>query len=140
LINEVNVSFSLAALITARILNWKKERLTIRTEMLRNFYLLLGFVMVLITFYHMIPDKYVTLSWAAVALVYFGLSLLLKNVKYRWMALSTLIAAAFYLFIVDLSRIELVYRVLALLFLAAISIGLSIYYTRGSRAKNPEVE
>jgi len=45
------------------------------------------------------------------------------------MALGTMICAAFYLFIVDLARIEIVYRVLALLFLAAISIGISIYYT-----------
>jgi hypothetical protein len=45
------------------------------------------------------------------------------------MALGTMISAALYLFIVDLARIELVYRILALLFLAAISIGISIYYT-----------
>jgi hypothetical protein len=40
-----------------------------------------------------------------------------------------MICAAIYLFIVDLARIELIYRVLALLFLSAISIGISIYYT-----------
>jgi hypothetical protein len=45
------------------------------------------------------------------------------------MALGTMICSAFYLFLVDLARIEIIYRVLALLFLAAISIGISIYYT-----------
>jgi hypothetical protein len=45
-----------------------------------------------------------------------------------------MIFAAIYLFIVDLARIELIYRILALLFLAAISIGISIYYT--NRVKN----
>jgi hypothetical protein len=53
------------------------------------------------------------------------------------MALGTMICAACYLFIVDLARIELIYRVLALLFLAAISIGISIYYTnRTKKLKN----
>ncbi|MEJ2593840.1 MAG: hypothetical protein P8100_01630 [bacterium] len=138
LINEVNISFTLAAFVTARILNWKKERLTIKTEALRNIYLFLGFVMMLITLYYLIPDRYITLSWVVAGLVYFLLSIILKNVKYRWMALGTLGAAAVYLFIVDLARIELVYRVIALMFLAIISIGLSIFYARRSRNKPQE--
>jgi hypothetical protein len=70
------------------------------------------------------------------ALLYFLLSFVLKNVKYRYMALGTMICAAFYLFLVDLARIEIIYRVLALLFLAAISIGISMYYT--SRIKKTD--
>jgi len=85
--------------------------------------------MVLYALIHAVPKQFVTLSWTLAALVYFLISILLKNVKYRYMALGTVICAAFYLFIVDLARIEIVYRVLALLFLAAISIGISIYYT-----------
>jgi len=45
------------------------------------------------------------------------------------MALGTMICAAFYLFIIDLASIEIVYRVLALLLLAVVSIGISIYYS-----------
>ncbi|PLW97991.1 MAG: hypothetical protein C0591_05400 [Marinilabiliales bacterium] len=134
-IDSINISFSIVALSTARILNWKKNRLTIQTDMLRNVYLLIGYVMVLITLYHLIPDRYITLSWTAAAVVYFVLSLVLKNVKYRYLALGTMLAAAFYLFIVDLARIELVYRIIALMFLAMISIGLSIYYTIKSKRK-----
>jgi len=63
------------------------------------------------------------------------LSLILKNVKYRYLALGTMIAATFYLFIVDLAKIELVFRILALMFLAIISIGLSIYYSRKNKKK-----
>jgi uncharacterized membrane protein len=63
------------------------------------------------------------------ALLYFLLSFILKNVKYRYMALGTMICTAFYLFIIDMARIDIIYRVLAFLFLAAISIGISIYYT-----------
>ena len=88
-----------------------------------------GFIMVLFALIHAVPKQFVTLSWTMSALLYFLISILLKNVKYRYMALGTMICAGFYLFIVDLARIELVYRVLALLFLATISIGISIYYT-----------
>lgn len=135
-IDGVDISFSIAALVTARILNWKKDRLTIKTDMLRNIYLLIGFVMILITLYHVVPAHYVALSWTSAAIVYFILSLILKNVKYRYMALGTMIAAAFYLFIVDLATIELVFRIIALLFLALISIGLSIFYSRKNKKDN----
>ncbi len=134
-LNGVNISFTLVALITARILNWKRDQLTIKTDMLRNIYLFIGFIMVLITLYHLIPERYITFSWTAVAVLYFVLSLILKNVKYRYLALGTMLAAAFYLFIIDLAKIELVYRIIALLFLAVISIGLSIYYSKKSKRK-----
>ncbi len=132
----INISFSIVALITARILNWKKERLTITTEIIRNFYLIVAFLIVLYTLYHLVPNQYITLSWTIAAVLYFAFSMLLKNVKYRYMALGTMIAAALYLFIVDLARIGLVYRVIALLFLAIISIGLSFYYTKKLKRKD----
>ncbi len=125
----VNFSFALVALISARVINWQSPRLQIKTDLIRNLYMFEGFIMVLFSLIHAVPKQFVTLSWTMGALVYFLLSILLKNVKYRYMALGTMICAAFYLFIVDLARIEIVYRVLALLFLAAISIGISIYYT-----------
>jgi len=128
-ISYVNFSFALIALISARIINWKRSRLQIETDLMRNLYMIEGFFMMLYALAHCVPKQFVTLSWTLAALLYFGLGYLLKNVKYRYMALGTMICAAFYLFIVDLARIEIIYRVLALLFLAAISIGISIYYT-----------
>ena len=128
-IDGVNFSFALVALISARIINWQSSRLQIQTDLIRNLYMIEGFIMVLYALIHAVPKQFVTLSWTMAALLYFLISILLKNVKYRYMALGTMICAAFYLFIVDLARIEIVYRVLALLFLAAISIGISIYYT-----------
>lgn len=125
----VNFSFALVALISARVINWKRSRLQIQTDLIRNLYMTEGFIMVLYALIHAVPKQFVTLSWTMAALLYFVLSILLKNVKYRYMALGTMICATFYLFIVDLARIEIVYRVLALLFLAVISIGISIYYT-----------
>ena len=135
--DAMNISFSFVALATARILNWKKERLTIQTDLIRNFYLITAFPMVLFTLHHMVPVQFVTLSWAVAAVVYLLLSFLLKNVKYRYMALGTMIAASFYLFLVDLARIELVFRIIALLSLAFISIGISFYYNKRLK-KKPE--
>jgi hypothetical protein len=128
-VNGVNFCFALIALISARIINWKRSRLYIKTDMIRNLYMIEGFFMMLLALLHAVPKQFVTFSWSMAALLYFFISLLLKNIKYRYMALGTMICSAFYLFIVDLARIEIIYRVLALLFLAVISIGISIYYT-----------
>jgi hypothetical protein len=128
-VNSVNFSFALVALVSARIINWKSSRLHIKTDLIRNLYMAEGFVMMLVALMHAVPKQFVTFSWTMAALLYFLVSLLLKNIKYRYMALGTMICSAFYLFIVDLARIEIVYRILALLFLAALSIGISIYYT-----------
>jgi uncharacterized membrane protein len=54
----------------------------------------------------------------------------MRNIKYRWMALSCVIATALYLFLVDLAKVEIIYRVMAFLFLAVITIGISFYYVR----------
>jgi hypothetical protein len=128
-VNAVNFSFMLTALVSARIINWKKSRLQIKTDLIRNLYMFEGFIMMLFALIHAVPKQFVTFSWTMAALFYFIVSLLLKNIKYRYMALGTMICSALYLFIVDLARIEIIYRVLALLFLAAISIGISVYYT-----------
>lgn len=132
-IDNINVSFAIVALVTARILNWKRHRLDIKTDFIRNTYLVFGFFSVLFALYHLFQPQYITLSWSGAALVYFCLSLLLKNVKYRYLALGTVLAAAFYLFVFDMARIDILYRVLAFLFLAIISIGVSIYYSRKTK-------
>ena len=41
ILDGVNISFSIVALVTARILNWKRDRLTIKTSLLRNVYLVI---------------------------------------------------------------------------------------------------
>jgi hypothetical protein len=132
-VDGVNFSFALISLVSARIINWKKSRLRIETDLLRNLYLIEGFFMVLYALFHAVPKQFITLSWTIAALLYFVLSFILKNVKYRYMALGTIISAAIYLFMVDLARIEIIYRVLALLCMAAISIGISMYYTNRNK-------
>jgi hypothetical protein len=134
--DSANFSFALIAIVSARVINWQSPRLKIETHIIRNLYLIEGFMMVLLALYHAVPKRFITLSWIMAALIYFLLSIFLKNVKYRYMALGTMICAALYLFMVDLASIEIIYRVMALLFLAAISIGISMYYT--NRLKKQE--
>jgi uncharacterized membrane protein len=128
--DSINFSFAFVGLATARILNWKKERLTLKTELFRNIYLIASFVIVLYTLYHVVPSEYVTLTWVGAAIVYFVFSFVLKNVKYRWMSIGTLIVTAFYLFFVDLKNMAMEYRVIAFLFLAVISLAASMYYAK----------
>ncbi len=137
-VDKVNFAFVATAFISARVINWKKERLTLKTEMIRNTYLITLFFSMLFALYHMVPKQYVTLSWTLAAVFYFIMSLILKNIKYRWMAITTVLFTGFYLFFVDFTNLETGYRVLAFLFLAIISIGASIYFTKRIRKRLPQ--
>lgn len=139
-IHTVNFSFAFVALITARIINWKKKRLEIQTEFIRNIYLLFGFIMILVSLYKVVPDKYITLSWTLAALFFFVMSIILSNIKYRWLAITTMIVSAFHFFLFDLKNISLGYRIIALLFLAIISLGISIFYSRRVKIKKAKDE
>lgn len=136
-INSINISFAVIALVSARIINWKKDRLEIQTDLLRNVYMIVAFLTVLYSLYKAVPENYVTLSWTIAAVIYFVVSIILHNIKYRWMAISTMIAAAIYLFIVDLATVGMVYRIIAFMFLSIISIGISLYYAK-QKKKNSE--
>ena len=134
-VTSANISFALVALVSARIVNWKKQLLRIKTELLRNTYLVTGFIMVLYALYRAVPGQYVTLSWISAAILYFVLSFAIHNIKYRYLALATMVATALYLFIVDLARVEIIVRVIAFLFLAVLSIVISLYYTKRRNRK-----
>ena len=137
-VDKVNFAFVITAFVSARVINWKKERLTLKTEMIRNTYLLTLFFTMLFALYHAVPKQYVTLSWTCAAVFYFIMSLILKNIKYRWMAIATVLFTGFYLFFVDFSNLETGYKVLAFLFLAVISLGASLYFTKRVRKKSLE--
>jgi len=53
------------------------------------------------------------------------------------MSIFTMLAATFYLFIVDLAVIDTVYRILAFMFVAIISIAISVFYSKRKK-KNIE--
>ena len=106
----------------------------LRTELMRNAYLIVAFLIVPYALYFLVPGGYISLSWIAVTLVYYGLSLLLHNKKYRWMALGTLLLTISYLLIIGITKLEPVYRIITFLVLGMVLIGISLHYTR-MRAK-----
>lgn len=123
-------SFGLIALLSARIMNWQKVRLEIKTELIRNIYLASAFIAFPYTLYKLVPVQYISLSWMGIALVYYLLSLLLKNIKYRWMALFTLFLSVLYLFIIDIVKLDPVYRIISFLVLGIVLIVISVAYTK----------
>jgi hypothetical protein len=134
-VDVINFAFAFTAFATARILSWKKERLTLETEVFRNVYLFVVFFMVLFSLNHALPSQYVTLAWTASAIVFFILSILLRKIKYRWMSILTIIVTGGHLFFIDLGQMEIGYRVIAFLVFAIISLGVSLYYTKRIRKK-----
>jgi hypothetical protein len=125
-----SLSFGFVALVSARILNWRKDRLELKTELMRNSYLTTAFFLFPYSLYHLMPGAYVALSWVAITLLYYLLSLILKNKKYRWMAHLTLLLTVLYVFIVGLTKLEPVYRVISFLVLGIVLLALSLIYTR----------
>ena len=105
-------------------------RLELKTEMFRTIYLVCLFFTFAFALYRAVPSQYVTPAWTGAAILYFLLSLVLKNRKYRWMAIIMLLVTAVYLFTVDLAHMETGYRVIAFLFLALVLFGSSLYFTR----------
>ncbi|MCX6246751.1 MAG: hypothetical protein NTW10_03365 [Bacteroidetes bacterium] len=134
-IDKISFCFAFVAFATARILKLKRERLTLKTDLMRNMYLAALFFTMLYAFYHAVPERYITLSWTAVAVGYFLLSILLHNIKYRWMAIVNLMVTVVYLFLVDLANLSFGYRVVAFFFLAVILISVSLYYTKRIKKK-----
>jgi hypothetical protein len=126
----INFSFALVAFISARVVNWQKERLTLRTDTLRSIYLAVAFVLVFYALYRAVPGQYVTLSWAATAMIYFLLSYLLRSIRYRVMAISAMLVTVIYLFLIDLAHLDPLFRVAAFLFVGLIALGISLFSTK----------
>ncbi len=139
-LQSVNFSIPAVALLSARIINWQKERLNIKTDFIRNLYLFTLFFSMLYATYKGLPGQYITVSWLCIAGIYLALSILLKSFKYRWMAMANLLVAAFYLFLVDLSKIDLIYRIIIFLIFAITTLVLSTYYVNKIKKKIPTLK
>jgi hypothetical protein len=124
------LSFGVVALLSARIMNWQKDQLKLKTELMRNSYLVTAFFIFPYALYHLIPIKYVSLSWIAVAIIYYLISLVLKNKKYRWMALGTLLLSILYLFFIGITMLEPTYRIISFLVLGVVLLIVSLAYTK----------
>jgi hypothetical protein len=129
-VGGISISFGVVALLSARVLNWQKNRLEIQTEAIRNSYLFIAFIIFPYALYHMLPGWYVSISWAGLAIFYYGLSVLLKINKYRWLALMTLVLSILYLFIIGIRQPDPFYRIITFVSLGVILLLVSIFYSR----------
>lgn len=124
------VSIGFVGLVSARILNWQKDRLTLQTEFLRNTYLIIAFITIPFSLIEVLPIEYIGLSLIGLASLYYLMSGLLHNFKYRWMAHFTLLASVIYILIFSLSEIDTIFQIITLFALAITLISVSIFYTR----------
>lgn len=130
----ISLSFGFVALLSARVLNWQKDRLQLKTEMMRIAYLVAAFFIFPYALYHIVPHNYVSLSWMVVALFYLVLGIVLKNIKYRWMSLATLFLTVLYVLTIGSTNFDPSFRILSFVVLGIGLIITSIFYTK--RRKN----
>lgn len=134
-ISSTSLSFGIVALLSARILNWKKDRLELTTEQMRNAYLLTALFIIPYALYHAMPAGWASVSWIFVAIIYYFLSVLLKSKKYRWMALATLGLTVGYVFIIGITNEDFTYKIISFLVLGFVMLIISILYSRKKRGQ-----
>ncbi|MGD1030179.1 MAG: hypothetical protein ABSA05_03480 [Opitutaceae bacterium] len=126
----ISILFGIAAMLSARILNWKKDRLELKTELMRNAYLACAFLVFPYSLYHLVPRKSVGLAWVGLALGYYAMGLYVKNRKYRWMGHATLLLAACHVAAVGTRGFEPAYRIASFLALGTVLVVVSLSFTR----------
>jgi uncharacterized membrane protein len=133
----ISVGFGVVALLTARILNWKMERLELKTDLMRNAYLASAFVVFPYALYHLVPAVYVSLAWVGVAVAYYLMNLIVRNPKYRWMGHLTLLLTVLYVIVIGLTQLAPTYRVISFLVLGTVLLAVSLIFTQ-VRAKRKQ--
>ena len=129
-VSSVSVSFGLVALLSARVLNWQRDKLALRTELMRNAYLASALLFLPYALYNSVPPHLVSVSWLLLAALYYSASRILKSRKYRWMALLTMSLTILYLFIVDLTTVDPVVRIISFLAVGSALLGISMIYSK----------
>ena len=133
----ISLGFGLVALLSARLLHWQKDRLELKTELMRNAYLLGAFVVFPYALLHLVPAGTVGFAWVGLALFYYLLNLIVRSPKFRWMGHATLLLTTGYLLLAGTSRLEPVYRVLSFLVLGTVLLVVSLLFTRLRRRAGP---
>ncbi len=132
------ISFGLAALVSARILNWQKTRLELTTNNIRLAYLIMAFFVLPYVLYEVLPSSFVGLSWAGLALLYYLMSKVLNNKKYRMMAVSTLILTSLYLAAFGITSNDITYKIISFLAVSIILLIISVMYTKMRTNQKPK--
>lgn len=131
------ISFGIVALISARIMNWQKERLELKTENLRIAYLIIAFLILPLVLYLNLPSQFVGISYIALAFSYYILGKLFNIKRYRLMASGTLILSIIYIFIFGLTSSDTTYKIFSFLLVSVALVIISIVYAK-VRAKEKQ--
>jgi len=134
----ISLGFGLVALVTARLLHWQQDRLELKTELMRNAYLVVAFLVFPYAFYHLVPLRFVGLAWVGLALFYYAMNLIVRSPKFRWMGHATLLLTAIYVTVVGTSRFGPVLRVLSFLALGTVMLVVSLIFTRLRSRPRPD--
>jgi len=125
----LSLLLGVVALTSARILKWQKDRLELKTELMRNAYLTSAFIVLPYTFYHIVPLAWVPLSWIGIALFYYVMNLLTGARKYRWMGHNTLLLTVVYIFIMSIGKQGGTQRIISFLVLGTVLLAVSLLFT-----------
>ncbi len=125
----MSIGFGIVALISARVLNWQKDRLALQTDLMRIVYLVIAFLVFPYALYYLVPSSFVAVSWAGLALFYYAMNLVIRNPRYRWMGHATLLLTVLYVAFVGTRQMESRYRILSFLFLGTVMLVVSIVFT-----------
>lgn len=126
----ISLGFGVVALLTARILNWQHERLELKTDLMRNAYLACAFVVFPYALYHLVPRAFVSVAWVGVAVGYYLMNLIVRNVKYRWMGHLTLLLTVLYVIVAAVTQLTPGYRIVSFLVLGTVLLVVSLIFTR----------
>jgi hypothetical protein len=124
------LSFGAVALISARIMNWKKERLELQTDNLRNAYLIVAFLLIPFVLYINLPSQFVGISYIGLAVAYYLFGKIINNKKYRLMASGTLLLSIIYIFIFGITSSNTTYKIFSFLLVSIALVIISIVYAK----------
>jgi uncharacterized membrane protein len=100
---------------------------------MRNAYLASAPLFLSYSLYHSAPPQFVSASWLVLASFYYVAGRALKSKKYHWMVLLTMSLTILYLFIIDLTTVDPVVRIVSFLVVGSALLAISMVYSRKKR-------
>lgn len=133
----ISLGFGLVALVSARIMAWQRERLQLKTELMRNAYLVSAFLVFPYSLYHLFSSAYVAVAWVGLAGIYYLLNTVLGNPKYRWMGHFTLLLTVLYVLVIGIIQLGPTQRIFSFLLLGTALVVVSLVVTRQRAVRRP---
>jgi len=86
----------------------------------------------------MVPRVYVSLAWVGVAVGYYVMNFIIRNLKYRWMGHLTLLITVLYVIVIGITQLAPTFRIISFLVLGTVLLAVSLIFTQvRARRKRP---